>query len=338
MSNNGNVSSFIIIGVSDDGKNFVTVDNPNLTDDNIQDFCKKAIIPPPKVKVYRQQWRHGAPDQLGKEFVIIHIGPQKRQAFRLNQDFIGYDEKVCFRRNEVWIRRGATSDLATPEEIARLVKGEPFQVDEVTLERQEERAKFNLLSSSDKIQTIVGTLKIILRSRGYYELPEEQRPTIKNWGKLANYTFPTFLKLFDKNLMLVLTAKGWNNLTQTDLKYYKEYFYSEIFNLSDLKTYLANKRAHKFNCVRRLWILPVVELVPRTRIQKVLPSWSWTGTIHHYYLNNLEKGYHSKGIKRLPSSSEILILDKIASTTDFIETFEEAMDFIEECENTIIEP
>jgi len=45
----------------------------------------------------------------------------------LNQDFIAYKENVCYRRNEVWIRRGATSDLATPEEISRLVQGSPIE-------------------------------------------------------------------------------------------------------------------------------------------------------------------------------------------------------------------
>ena len=61
----------------------------------------------------------------GIEFAIIQVGPHARQAFRLAQDFIDWQERYCFRRNEVWIRRGATSDLASPEEIMRLVKGQP---------------------------------------------------------------------------------------------------------------------------------------------------------------------------------------------------------------------
>jgi hypothetical protein len=124
MANNGNIASYIIIGVSDDGTQLRDVKNDKLTDDNVQDFCKKSIYPPPKVRVHRLRWTRVSPEHAGKKFVVIQVGPQARQAFRLNRDFVNYKEGYCFRRNEVWIRRGATSDLATPEEIARLVKGQ----------------------------------------------------------------------------------------------------------------------------------------------------------------------------------------------------------------------
>jgi predicted HTH transcriptional regulator len=109
MANNGNVSSYIIVGVSDDGQSFQSVKNSKLTDDNLQSFCKTAIFPPPKVKVLSQKWVKGASnDHKGKKFIIIQVGPQPRQAFHLAKDFIDYTEKLCLRRNEVWIRRGST--------------------------------------------------------------------------------------------------------------------------------------------------------------------------------------------------------------------------------------
>ena len=125
MANNGNVSNYILIGVSDDGKSFKSVSNPKLTDDNLQDFCKKSISQPPRIKIHKNRWERVSSLHAWKDFVIIQIGPNARQAFRLARDFISYREQTCYRRNEVWIRRGATSDLATPEEIARLVKGKP---------------------------------------------------------------------------------------------------------------------------------------------------------------------------------------------------------------------
>lgn len=125
MANNGNVASYILVGVSDDGQSFESVSNAKLTDDHLQSFCKAAIFPPPKIRVHREQWTQASSAHAGKDFVIIQVGPNARQAFRLATDFIAYREKMCYRRNEVWIRRGATSDLATPEEIARLVKGQP---------------------------------------------------------------------------------------------------------------------------------------------------------------------------------------------------------------------
>lgn len=125
MSNNGNVASYLIVGVSDDRLKFASVKNAKLTDDNLQAFVKDAIFPPPKVKLFRHKWHSGDMKHKDKEFVVIQIGPQVRRAFRVGRDFISHSEKVCHRRNEVWIRRGATSDLATPEEMSLLVKGKP---------------------------------------------------------------------------------------------------------------------------------------------------------------------------------------------------------------------
>lgn len=127
MANNGNRTSYIIIGVSDNGTNLKSVNNEKLTDDNIQDFCRKAIYPPPIVRLVRSCWKKVRANHSGKTFVIIQIGPHARSAYRLNRDFIDYKEEVSFRRNEVWIRRGATSDLATPEEISRLVQKLPLE-------------------------------------------------------------------------------------------------------------------------------------------------------------------------------------------------------------------
>ena len=55
--------------------------------------------------------------------MIIQVGPQPRQCFRFNRDLIGQAKHYCYRRHEVWIRRGATSDRAAPEEIKRLLEG-----------------------------------------------------------------------------------------------------------------------------------------------------------------------------------------------------------------------
>jgi hypothetical protein len=127
MANNGWRASYIVVGVSDDGKHFESVCNPKLTEENVQAFCKGAVFPPPRIRVFRPLWITASPQHKGKRFVIIQVGPQARQCFRLARDFVSYKERVCYRRNEVWIRRGSTSDLATPEEIARLLKGQPAE-------------------------------------------------------------------------------------------------------------------------------------------------------------------------------------------------------------------
>jgi len=130
LANNGYVSNYLIIGVSDDGKGFKSVTNPKLTDaradDRLQRLARDNIHPVPAVKLIKRKWpstkgidkRH-----QGKTFVMVQVGPQPRQCFRFNKDHVDYMQDYCFRKHEVWIRRGSTSDLAAPEEIKRLLEG-----------------------------------------------------------------------------------------------------------------------------------------------------------------------------------------------------------------------
>jgi hypothetical protein len=123
---NGNRVSYIVYGISDDGKKFRPVKNDKLTEDNVQTLCTNSISPPPKIRLHKIYFTKGRKDLIHKLFVAIQIGPQARKAFRFSKDFINYSERVCFRNNEVWIRRNATSGLATPEEIESLVRGKSY--------------------------------------------------------------------------------------------------------------------------------------------------------------------------------------------------------------------
>ncbi|MFZ2956990.1 MAG: ATP-binding protein [Candidatus Ozemobacteraceae bacterium] len=114
MANNKGTLSLILIGVSDDGKDFKSVINKKLTDDNLQSLCKEVISPPPKVNLFS----FDVPPIPGKtdllRCVIILVGPHVEKVFKFNRDFISpkkAERQYHFRRNEVWIRRGATSDL-----------------------------------------------------------------------------------------------------------------------------------------------------------------------------------------------------------------------------------
>ena len=125
MANNGNIASYLIIGVSDDRTDFRSVDNDKLTNDNIIRLCREYIFPIPLVQVYCHTWN--VPDDQkvsGKKFVIIQIGPQAQNCFRFKNDIIVWNKKgCCYRKEEVWIRCGTTSALATPEEIGRMLLG-----------------------------------------------------------------------------------------------------------------------------------------------------------------------------------------------------------------------
>jgi len=146
FANNGNSTSYLVIGVANDCNGFKSVENDKLTDDNVQNLCKENIFPIPKVKLINCCWSKVSDERhRDKKFVIIQVGPQVRQCFRFNRDCINYEKKYCFKKNEVWIRREATSDLAIPEESKRLLEGK----EAITEALMDDNTDYKRLSKSD---------------------------------------------------------------------------------------------------------------------------------------------------------------------------------------------
>lgn len=130
LANNRPGPSFLVIGVADNGQDFKSVTNPELTDENLQAFFREAVSPPPRVKLASVELGPSRGRHAGKRCVVIQIGPHEHQVFRLNRDFISPHNsptktRYHFRRNEVWIRRGATTDLASPEEVVAMSSATP---------------------------------------------------------------------------------------------------------------------------------------------------------------------------------------------------------------------
>lgn len=143
FSNNGNKTNFLLIGVSDDKAKFESVDNLMLLDrkasEKIINLCKENIQPIPVIDVFILEWPKSKEirnEHQGKKFVVIKIGPQRRQCFRFSKDYINYKEGYAYRRNQVWVRRGSTSDLATPEEIKLLIEGKE-DGDKINIEKND---------------------------------------------------------------------------------------------------------------------------------------------------------------------------------------------------------
>jgi hypothetical protein len=118
MANNGAIASYLIIGVSDDAKAAQPISDPHLTEQNIQTLVRDAIHPRPIVRVQKVRWPNAPRPFKGVDLMIIQIGPNAKHAFRFAQDRVDWNARFHFRKNEVWVRNGSTSDLATPEQIA----------------------------------------------------------------------------------------------------------------------------------------------------------------------------------------------------------------------------
>lgn len=121
MANNASSTSYLIVGVGDDRKTVQSVIDPNLSSQNIQSLIRDSIHPRPIVRVHRLNWSAAPKPFGGIQFVVIQVGPNARHAFRLTRDMINFAKKFHFRKHEVWVRNEDTSDLATPEQIARLL-------------------------------------------------------------------------------------------------------------------------------------------------------------------------------------------------------------------------
>lgn len=126
MANNGNRLSYIVVGIADDLSELRSVRNAKLTDDNLQDLVKHTITPVPRVRLEDAEW---TADGATTRLKVIVVGRNTRQAYALATDMIDHKQGYAFRRNEVWIRRRATSDLATPQEVHRLVEGHDLVTD-----------------------------------------------------------------------------------------------------------------------------------------------------------------------------------------------------------------
>lgn len=313
MANNGNKASYIIVGVSNDGKQFRTVDNRKITDDNIQNYCKNVIYPPPKVKVVRKKWGSVKGSSPKKSIVIIQIGPNKKQIFRIAKDIIDYSKKVCLRRNEVWIRRNATSDLASPEEII-LLESHDRESDDINKQIKADRQTFSKLSVGEQQSVVDKTITNCLIHLGYRTLPQEPDKSKDNVFNRNRKVKSEFYKRFGRSIIIIFVVPCIQTLSQKTLYILS---WSEAMDSYFQTWHRLPKTIKKFGrnnikTVRRLSIIPILGKIARNKITSALPAIRWSGQnlfFYFPYLSNLRDD-------EISSSSEILILNDIHSRSE----------------------
>lgn len=340
MANNGARLSYIVIGVSDNGKTFKSVDSRNLSDDTVQDFCKKAIFPPPKLTVHRVRWNKIQKTLAGKEFVVIQIGPNPRQVFRLAQDFIDYKSKTCLRRNEVWIRRNATTDLATPEEIVRLSSPTSRRSDDV--EARSQRKSFAQLSQSEQKLFINAVTQEELRKVGYKVLRKDDRYGVTSqYGEETRYQ--TLWNKYKSTVIIAVRQPCQSSLTRNDLEWLA---WTRLFDVEPaiwqrLPNSITRLTRKQVRVVRRLFIIPILHTVSVSSIAQALPTSRRLGTRLHFYRPYFHKSMgYQQGNKITPiaSSSELLIVDGIKSVFEYQEELSQSLGALESETSTIVRP
>jgi hypothetical protein len=120
LANNETAINYIIIGISNDGE-YQSVNNRNLTQENLQTFCQESVFPVPTVSLERYVWEKPEDELIkGKTFVVIQVESQARQCFRLNQEFYNSSKNCYCKKGEVWVRHNRDTEFASPEEIKKL--------------------------------------------------------------------------------------------------------------------------------------------------------------------------------------------------------------------------
>ena len=325
----------------DDKKTFHSVTNQKLTDDNVQDFCKKVIHPPPKIKLSRKNWRKASDDHRAKEFVIIQIGPQPRQIFRLAQDFIDYKRNICYRRNEIWIRRGATTDLATPEEMARILNGQSLEKDEVNPKKAKERQIFSHASRSEQSKIISSATNEIFAKSGYTVVRDKDWPeTIQRFLKLRSDTI--FHKRHRRIDMLVFTLACWDMFRLRDLSFRMNFgfLHQDFLKWNELPKPITKWPKRKSSGVRAIWYIPIIGNVPVSKVTKRFTQYRRAASILYFYAPELlsEQTFSNKKNDEITSSSEILIVENIRSKSDYVESLSRAIDIVEKERKTLSKP
>jgi hypothetical protein len=323
MANNGNILSYIIVGVSDDGKQFRSNTNSQLTDDNLQDFCKNSIFPPPKVSLELIGWKKCKDIHKEKTFAILKIGPNRKQAYRLSRDFVNYGERVCYRKNEVWIRRNSVSDLATPEEIIQLASPSPQQVD-VTDEVRSSRKKFGDVSIKEKQDLLDQQLPEYLRKMRFKKL---QKQLCGRFSYSIKFPLRIYWKTDLSTLILILTFECREKFLNSDLQILQNFHRITDFVFipsSIIPKIMTNEGG--IEKVRVIQMLPILNKVPKNRIHTYLPEWN-VSKRNYYHLYIPKFGIHllRRRIPQdgLPTSKEIVIFDDIKSSLDFKQQVED---------------
>jgi hypothetical protein len=270
LSNNW-LKSYLLIGVSNDGKNFKSNQNIGLTDDNLQRFCRDAINPSPIVQLQSLTWQTSNSNHRNKEFVVIQVGPHAPgTVFRLSKDFIDWPSQVYYRKNEVWIRRGATSDLASPEEIVGLSQKQKFDTTKSALDLKAERERFLKRSLIEQCTDVNHLLFSTLESMHFRILKGKTDEWITAPVVNAPILNPVlFEQRTEKQITFVVVC---NCLRRIDSKWLNSpYWLGNPLTLSEeqiavIATRYKRKSEQSLKAIRSIVVQPVLQTVSDTKL------------------------------------------------------------------------
>lgn len=110
----------LLVGVGNDRMTFRSVRNAKLADDPVQDLVRTSLYPPPDVRLLEVTYEVAGEEQP-YTLKAIAVAARPGTVVRIRRDLTGGTKGgLIHRMNEVWVRRGSTNELASPEDVVRL--------------------------------------------------------------------------------------------------------------------------------------------------------------------------------------------------------------------------
>src|SRR5262245_40812745 len=152
----------------------------------------------------------------------------------------------------------------------------------------------------------------------------------------------TFHKRYGNIGILVFVLPCWDTFRLPDLSFYMNFgfLHQDFLKWSELPKLITKWPERKTSGVRAIWYMPIVGNVPVSKVTKRFPQYRKAASILHFYAPELhsEQNDNDKKDHETTSSSEILIVDKIRSKSDYGELLSRAINIVEMEQNTLNKP
>ncbi|MEP0806968.1 MAG: putative DNA binding domain-containing protein [Chloroflexota bacterium] len=143
LANSLNERAYLIIGVDDETRRPVGLKHP-ISEEQIQQIVQGWCRPPIELQVEVQEYHD-------RQLCIITV-ISSRPPHTTKKDFSADENggKISLREKEVYVRRGSTIDVATPEEIIEMAQKQQSNLDEI--DRQLDKTNYWLEEIASEVR------------------------------------------------------------------------------------------------------------------------------------------------------------------------------------------
>lgn len=158
--------------------------------------------------------------------------------------------------------------------------------------------------------------KVIENDLGYKKLIWRKEP----------FSFQVNWKQIESTLLVINCFACDKRFTKQNLEwFYSRGIFSFEFASREVLPVEFYENSKTIKSIRRIVLWAFLDGVSQDKAMANFPSMRKSNIQHHYYLGDWGEVYKSKKNKPIPSSSEIVLFDKIKSVPDFTETLTDVL-------------